>query len=190
MRHVALVAAFVVEDRLAKLAAETLAGVHVGRLQTRVRYPWLGVIVEASAVVDAAQTLVGILLLDDGKETVPVGQRLVAAVAFRRFGRHQVVLVGQRPPDVAERAQARDAVTQVAVVVFAAHGRETPAVIRMPQDQIGLDPELLKIENAPLELAPERRVGPAEVEHPIGAFGKREPVRLVHVPFPIMLGED
>jgi hypothetical protein len=98
-----------------------------------------------------------------------------------RAGRHQIEFVGQRPPDVAEGAQPRDGVPQIAVVVGRAHLGKTPAVVGMPKDQVRLDPQLLQVVESAVPMPPECRVGPGEVELAVGLLDEREPFRLVPV---------
>ena len=82
LRDVALVPALVVNDRLAILGAETHAAVHVRGLEAGVRDPGLRVVVPLAAVVNAAQPLVRVFLLEDREEPVPVLPLLVAAMAL------------------------------------------------------------------------------------------------------------
>ncbi len=154
LRDVALVLAFVVDDRLAILLAEPHAAVHVGGLQAGMRDPGLGVVVPFAAVVNAAQPLVRVLLLEDGEEPVPVLPLLVAAMALGPLG-HEIVFVGQRPPDVAEGREPRDAVAQIAVVLRVAHVGEAPAVVGVPEDQVRLDAQPLQVQDALFEMPPE-----------------------------------
>ena len=162
------------------LLAEAHAAVHVGGLEAGVRDPVLRVVVPLAAVVNAAQPLVRVFLLQDREEPVPVLPLLVAAVALRPFG-HEIVFVGQRPPDVAEGREPRDAVAQIAVVLLVAHVGEAPAVVGVPENEVRLDAELLQVEDALLEMPPERRVGPVEVELAVRAFLEGEELRLVLV---------
>ena len=46
------------------------------------RDPVVGVVIPLGAIVDAAQTLMGIFLLEDGEEPVPVTPLFVAAMAL------------------------------------------------------------------------------------------------------------
>ena len=188
--EVALVPALVVDDRLAILVAEADPAVHVRGLEAGVRHPVLRVVVPLAAVVDAAQPLVRVLLLEDREEPVPVLPLLVAAVAAGPLIGHEVVLVGQRPPDVAIRREPGDAVPQVAVVLGVAHLREAPAVVGVPEDDVRLDAQLLEVEDAPLEQPPELGVRPAEVELAVGPLPEGEELRLVLVGDVVALGED
>ena len=51
----------------------------------------------------------------------------------------------------------------------------------MPEDDVGLDAELLQIENPLLEVPPESRVRAAEIELAVGALLKGEQLRLIAV---------
>ena len=87
---------------------------------------------------------------------VPVGLLLLL---------HEVELVGQRPPDVAEGRQPGDDVAQVAVVRGGLHAVEAPValVVGVEQDQVGLDPQVAELADPLLEVAEERRVEAGEV---------------------------
>jgi hypothetical protein len=51
----------------------------------------------------------------------------------------------------------------------------------MPQDQVGFDAELLQVQNAFLEMAPEGRIGPGEIELAVRALLEGEQLRFVAV---------
>ena len=93
---------------------------------------------------------------DDFAEALEVGLGLLL---------HEIALVGQRPPDVAERREPRDDVAQIRVVRRGGHAVETPVarVVGMKQDQVRLDAELLQVEDAPLEVPEEFRIGSREI---------------------------
>ncbi len=99
--------------------------------------PGLGLVIEAGPVVDRAEVAVGIVSHNDPKETVPVGVGLLG---------HEVELVGQRPPDVPVGRQPCKHITQVAVIDLGGHAIKAPVVlvIRMEEDQVGLDPEVAR----------------------------------------------
>src|ERR1035437_7661926 len=67
---------------------------------------------------------------------------------------HEIVFVRERPPDVAIRREPRDDVMQISVVHVRRHPVKTPMpyVIRVKQNHVRLDAELLQIENATLEV--------------------------------------
>ena len=75
---------------------------HVMALDAGVCHPRFRVIVETAAVVNAAQTLMPVLVLQDLKESVPIGHLLIASMIGHRTRRHQIEFVGQRPPKVAK----------------------------------------------------------------------------------------
>src|SRR5947207_549634 len=94
-RDVALVAALIDDDRLPELLAPDACPPHVQPargLDAQVRDPRLCVVIKHEAVVDRAQVLVGIALLYDAEEAIPVS---------RGFMPHQIKFVDQRPPDIA-----------------------------------------------------------------------------------------
>jgi hypothetical protein len=188
MGDIALVAAFIINDRLLVLLAISDGAVHVGRLQAGMRHPGLGVIVNDTAVVNTAQALVRVFLLQDREKPVPVIHLFVAAVSPWPVG-HKIELVGERPPDVAERRQPGDRITQVCIVLSVGHIGEAPAVVRMPEDEIRLDPELLQVENSAFEMVPEGRVRLIEIKTAVRFVGKSEQLRLVLV-IGVALGED
>ena len=80
--------------------------------------PGLVVVVNQCAVVDGAQVRVRIALLDDEAEAVPV-----------RFGFffHEIVFVGEGPPDVAIGGESGDDVAQVAIIARGIHAIKAPA---------------------------------------------------------------
>ncbi len=144
---VALVAALVVDHRL-PVAVRTQVVRHArGRCSgSSVRDPRQGVVVEdASAVVDGAQVIVGVRVAHELEVIVPV---------LHLDRGHEVVLVGQGPPHVAERSEPSHQILQDALVDAARHVVEAPRaeVVGVEEDEVGLDAELLQVEDAALEL--------------------------------------
>ncbi len=79
-RNVALVATFIDDDRLSELLAPDSCLPHVQPsrgLDAQVRDPRLGVVIKRKAVVDRAEVLVGIVLLYDAEESIPVRHSFV-----------------------------------------------------------------------------------------------------------------
>ena len=66
--------------------------------------------------------------------------------------------------------QPGDAIAEITVVLLVPHVGETPAVIGMPENEVRLDAQLLQVEDALLEMPPERRIGPVEIETSVGPF--------------------
>jgi hypothetical protein len=93
--------------------------------------------------------------------------------------RHEVELVHERH-HVAERSQARDRVAQVAIVRVLVHLRVAPSVVRVEEDDVRLDAEPLQVEDARLEVPPERGVEARRVVAPRLARERMER-RLVRV---------
>jgi hypothetical protein len=75
--------------------------------------------------------MVGVILLpDDGCQMLPVAEILRP---------YEVVLVGQRPPDVRKRGEPSNDIAHVTLVNRRTEVHEPPLVIGMEQDQIRLD---------------------------------------------------
>src|SRR5438105_15855558 len=94
-RNVALVATFIDDDWLSELLAPDARLPHVQPsrgLDAQVRDPRLSVVIKRKAVVDRAEVLVGIVLLYDAEEAIPVRHGFVP---------HEIIFVGHLPPHVA-----------------------------------------------------------------------------------------
>lgn len=104
------------------------------------------VVVHDVAVVDGAEVLVGIGLLGDAEEAVEV---------LSGLGLHEVVLVGEGPPDVAKGSEASDDVAEVAIVGFGGHGGVAPAVVGMEEDDVGFDIKVAEAGEEVLEVGEE-----------------------------------
>ena len=124
-------------------ASQPAAESKFARLQAAVRHPRVRVVIHGVRVVDGAQMARGIVLLDDVEEAVEV---------LRGLGPHQVPLVGQRPPDVAIRRHARDDIAQVAIIRFGRHGRVSPAIVGMEEDEVGFDTDGAQVGDALLDV--------------------------------------
>src|SRR3954451_17992804 len=84
---------------------------------------------------------------------------------------HEVELIGHRPPDVAITREAREDVTEIAIIAGRIHAIEAPMafVIRMKQDEIRLDAETHQLRDAFFLMPEEFRVEPREIP----ALGRR-----------------
>ena len=129
-------------------------------------------VVEAVAVVDRGEVAHVVVLTDDLGQALPV---------LGRLPRQQVVLVGQRPPDGAMRAQPPGDVLHVPVVGRAGHLRKAPSVVRMEQDEVRLDPQLGELADTRLQMAEELRIETSEVPAAVAVAGERVAGRLVGV---------
>src|SRR5215469_16336607 len=89
-----------------------------------------------------AQMAVGVFGLHDTKEVIPVGHCLRA---------NQIVLVGNRPPDISECSKASDGVAEIEVVDFVGHGLVAPRVVGVEEDAVCLDASGLKLKEALLK---------------------------------------
>ena len=114
------------------------------------------VVVEQPAVVDRRQPMVRVGVVHDLDHAVPIRLLLL---------RHEVVLVGQRPPHVAKRGQPADDVPQVAVVGLVRHAVEAPVafVVGMQQNDVGLDAQVAELRDPLFEMLEERRIEPREI---------------------------
>ena len=97
---VALVFGLVVDDRLAPFLPPLVVQLGVPVLDADVVDPGLAMIEvhRLLAVVDRLRVPIGVVLLDDVEVAVPLRDRLHVE--------KEVILVGERPPDVANRRQA------------------------------------------------------------------------------------
>ena len=108
-----------------------------------VAYHWalggLGKLVKPDGVLDQ---LAGI----GWRQGLVIGKEVVRAreVGFG-FLLYKIPLIGQRPPDVADRREPRDEVAQIRVVRGGGHAVEAPmaGVVGMKQNHVRLDAELL-----------------------------------------------
>src|SRR5262249_12582538 len=78
---------------------------------------------------------------------------------------HEIPFVRERPPDIPERRQPRDDVMQVSIVRRRGHAVEAPMafVVRMEQNDVSLNAELLKVSDALFEMLKKFWVEPREV---------------------------
>ena len=98
--------------------------------------------------------LVRVALLHDLEEAIPV---------LLGLGLHQIELVRHRPPDVAVGRQPRDDVAKVAVIHLGGHRAIAPAVVRVEEDDVGLDAQVAQVTNALFQVAEESGVEVSEV---------------------------
>lgn len=131
--HVAFVTTFVVYGGFVVLVSPGGRLARVGALNAAVGDPGFVVVVKLSTVVNAAQVLHGVVGLYDFEEAVPV---------LFGFGSHQVIFVGEGPPDVSVGGQTRDGVFEVVVVGFGVHFFKTPAVVGVKENEVGFDVEV------------------------------------------------
>ena len=106
---------------------------------------------------------VRILLRDEFAQPDPVGHRLRV---------HEVVLVGQREPDVGEAGQPADDVADQLVVHDWAQVREAPPVVGVEQDQVHLHAELAEAPDLLVEPCEELEIEPGVVEPLFSIRGK------------------
>ena len=137
-------------------------------------------IVPDPSVMNAPHAVVGIFLLQDLEEPVPVFHLLVAAMVLGPI-RHEIELVGQRPPDVAIGGKPGDAVPQIAVVLRVAHVGKSPAVVGVPENQVGLDIQPLQVQDSLFDVMPKGGIWAVEIELAVGLLLKRKQLRFVLV---------
>ena len=156
MAYVALISAFVDDDRLSVIFSPfgDLREIHVLVLDANMRNPSLAMIIEDSAVVNRPQVLVWISPLYDLEESIPIGHRLRL---------HQIVLVGQRPPYVPISRQSGNYIAKITIISLCIHGGITPPVVGMEENQVCLDSKLKKIAYALLKMPKEFRVERSEI---------------------------
>ncbi len=111
--------------------------------------PGLCVVIQQRAVMDGSQTSVWIAGYNNLKESVPVG---------RCFFLHKIVLIGQRPPDIAKGRKSCDNIAKITVIRLRGHSVKTPVslVIRVKQNQVRFNSHLTKLLNSFLKM-PEKR---------------------------------
>ena len=177
--EVAFVATLVDHHRLAPLFAAGRDRLDAA-LDAGVADPRPGVVEVLHEVVDRDQVAVRVLGGDQLTDAVPVRGRL---------GEEQVVLVGQREPDVGVPGQPADHVADHAVVDRGAEVGEAPPVVRVEQDQVRLYAELAEAPQLRVEPGEEVEVEPGVVERPFRGSREGEPLRLVGVEHEV-LGEQ
>ena len=79
------------------------------------------------------------------------------------FSLHQVVLVGQAPPQVPVGGKPGDTVLPIQVVGLLAHVGKAPAIVGVQDDEVSLDPPVPQLEDGPLHPAEVLRVKAGEV---------------------------
>ena len=79
------------------------------------------------------------------------------------LGLHEVVLVGERPPDVGGRRRGGRRRSGVAVVDLGGHGGVAPAVVGVEEDEVGLDVEVAELGDALFEVLEEGGVEAGDV---------------------------
>ena len=124
-------------------------------LNAAVGDPGTGVVVKGNAVMDGPEMTVRI---------VPYQQIRVVFPVLLRFGFQQVIFVREAPPDVAEGRKAGNDIAPVEVVRFPGHAGKAPTVIGMHNDQVRLNSNILKRQNAFFQMLKMSRVRTGEVE--------------------------
>jgi hypothetical protein len=130
------------------------------------------VVEELHTVVDRQQMSVRILPRHELAQPDPVGHGLRV---------HEVVLVGQREPDIWEAGQSADDVANQVVVHGGAQVREAPPVVGVEQDQVHLHPELAETPDMLVEPREKLEIELGVVERPFFGSRKGEPLRLIGV---------
>ena len=168
---IAFVSNLIPHDRL--LVARAVIGgvfhvtVEILALQAAMRNPRTGVVVERYAVVDGTHVVVRIFFAEQVCVVLPV---------LKLLGAHEIVFVCKAPPHVAVGGEARDDVVPVKVVLLAVHGGESPAVVGVHNDDVGLDAALLQFYDAALHAA--KMLGVKTCKIPVVA-GKIDGIREV-----------
>src|SRR5215471_4844494 len=124
--------------------------------------PGLAVVVPVGHVVDTAEKMVGITRFEDLKHPVPVFDFETRSHLWIE----KIVFVCNRPPDIVERSHACCDVTDVCIVMICVHRRETEMVVRMEEDDVGLNPHLLEFGNASLHRLKEAWIETVKIELP------------------------
>ncbi len=141
--NIPFVFALIVDNRFLVLVAPLPCPGKIGTLYAGMCHPWFGVVVKDPAIVNSPHVIVWVVLADDLKETVPVRHCL---------GLHQVVLIGERPPNIAIGCQSCHYVTQISVVGFSIHIRIAPAIIGVKKNEVGFDSQIEQIANPTFEM--------------------------------------
>ena len=122
---------------------------HARVLHAGVTAPAAPVLVLVIAVVDGAQMIERVVVGNNARVAIPVRVGLVL---------HKVELVGQRPPHIAERAEARNHVAQIAIVHLGRHRLIAPLVVGMKQNQVSLHADAPQFQNQTVEMLKVRRI--------------------------------
>ena len=142
-------------ELLCEFAGQFRAFVEINSLDGAVCDPRTVVVVHHAAVVNGTQMSVYILLNQNGRIALPVRDCLFL---------HEVILIGQRPPYIAVCAEAGNDVFPVEIILFRAHFREAPSVIRMHADEICLNAALAEFLDAVFQMTEIFRIETCVIE--------------------------
>ncbi len=101
-----------------------------------------GKIIKLYAVMDRTQMVVGVLFTQDGGIVLPI---------LQGFGFHQIILVGQAPPHIPISRISGCYIIPVQVIGLSSHIRKSPAIIRMHDNDIRLQPSVPKLLYSPVD---------------------------------------
>ena len=124
--------------------------------------------------------VIRVILLYNLEEMVPDLHRLVLE--------HKVVLVGQRPPDMAIGGKTGDHVAQIGVVLLVRHLGITPAIVGVEEDNICFDAQRAEFCHALFEVMEESDIVAGEIPA-VALLFKRIILRLVFVK-DVVFGEN
>ena len=139
---------------LPQLAYRFRAFVEVNPLYTTVGNPWTLKIVEVHTVVNRPEMMIRVFFAQNSRIPLPVLQRLL---------RHQIILICQRPPDVAVCAEPGNDVVVIQGISLLTHTRKSPSVVRVHDDQVSLYPQSLQLFNAAVNMLEILRTKPCKI---------------------------
>ena len=165
---VALVVHLVIDYGLSVVGPPAWGLHRIEMLDAHMVNPRLAMVVHQSgvALMDRLGVALGVAFFDDLEEAVPARHRLHVE--------HEVVLVSQRPPDVAVGRDAGDEIVEVPEVLLFRPHAVVPPVIGVEDDDVRLDPHVSQTRDLSLEVPEGFKVRPVGI-----VFAVR--VQLIHI---------
>ena len=158
MGQIALIGNLIENHRLviphAVFVGELCAFVDILALDAAVCDPRRSVIIERQAVVNGAQTAVGVVGAEQGGNAFPVGNGLFL---------QNIIFVRHAPPHVAVSRKPGDQVAHIALVVRRAHLGKAPAVIGVEHNDVGFNAHVHQLPDAVLHILEMYGIEPREV---------------------------
>src|SRR3954454_4648675 len=103
-------------------------------------------VIQNSPVVNGTEVLIRITLLNDPEKPVEI------RLGFRL---HEVPFVCHRPPDIPECGKPGYSVAKVLIIHVARHALVAPAIVRMKQDEVGLNAKVHQLTHPSFQMPEE-----------------------------------